>query len=79
MFLKTMVRWEVGKIWEQLHLDDNINFYWVQIIHRIHSVWEEMLLECGNNISYLISNKHHLTEKHQIYCLEKLNSRELYN
>ena len=24
-------------------------------------------------------NEHHLIKKYQIYCLEKLNSRELYN
>ena len=36
-------------------------------------------LECGDNISDLIINEHHLIKKHQIYCLEKLNSRGLYN
>ena len=35
--------------------------------------------ECGNNISDFIFNEHHLIRKHQIYYLEKLNSRELYN
>ena len=30
-------------------------------------------LECRDNISDIIINKH------QIYCLEKLNNRELYN
>ena len=38
-----------------------------------------MFLECCNNNSDLIINEHHLIKKHQIYCLEKLNSRELYN
>ena len=38
-----------------------------------------MFLMCGDNISDLIINKHHLIKKHQIYCLEKLNSREPYN
>ena len=45
-----------------------------------------MLLECGNNISNLIINEHHLMKKHQIYCLEKLyyvykpreNERNIY-
>ena len=35
--------------------------------------------ECGDNISDLIVNEHHLIKKHEIYCSEKLNSRELYN
>ena len=38
-----------------------------------------MFLECSNNISDLIINKCHLIKKHQIYCLEKPNSIELYN
>ena len=38
-----------------------------------------MFLEFGDNVSDLIINEHHLIKKHQIYCLEKLNSRELYN
>ena len=31
------------------------------------------------NISDLIINGHHLVKKHQIYCLEKLNRKKLYN
>ena len=38
-----------------------------------------MFLERGNNISDLIINERHSIKNHQIYCLEKLNSRELYN
>ena len=34
-----------------------------------------MILECGN----CIIKEHHLIKKHKIFCLEKLNSRELYN
>ena len=32
-----------------------------------------------SNLSNFIINKHHLIKKHQIYCLEKLISREIYN
>ena len=32
-----------------------------------------------NNINDLIIKEHHLIKKHQIYCLKKLNSRELYD
>ena len=46
---------------------------------RNPSCLERNVLECGNNISDLIINEHHLIKKHQIYCLKKLNSRELYN
>ena len=60
--------------WEDLRtkldLDDKKKFYRRQIIH---------IFECSNNICNLTINEHHLIKKHQIYRLEKLNSRELYN
>ena len=69
--------------WEDLRaklgLDDNKNFYWRQTNHAIPGAWKETFSECGNNINDLIIEEHHLIKKHQIYCLEKLNSRELYN
>ena len=64
---------------KKLGLDDNKNSYWRQIIHAITCAWKEIFLECGSNISDLIINEHLLIKKHQIYCLGKLNSRELYN
>ena len=63
----------------KLGLDDNKKFYSRQIIHAIPCAWKEMFLECGNNISDPIINEHHLIKKHQIYCLQKLNSRKLCN
>ena len=74
-----MRSWEDSRA--KLGLDEHKKNYWRQgkFIHTIPHAWKEMLLECGNNISYLISNKHHLIKKHQIYCLGKLNSRQLYN
>ena len=74
-----MRSWEDSRA--KLGLDEHKKNYWRQgkFIHTIPHAWKEMLLECGNNISYLINNKHHLIKKHQIYCLGKLNSRQLYN
>ena len=72
-----MKRWE--DLRAKLGLDDNKKFYWRQIIHAIPRAWIEMFLECGDNSSDLIINEHHLIKKHQIYWLEKLNSRVLYN
>ena len=37
-----------------------------------------MFLEYGSNISDLTINEYHLIKKHQLYCLEKVNNRELY-
>ena len=57
------------KSWEDLRaklgLDDNKKFYWRQIIHAILRAWK-VFLECGDNISDLIINEHHLIKKHQI-------------
>ena len=38
-----------------------------------------MFLECGDIISDLIKDERHLIKRYQIFCLEKLSSRELYN
>ena len=62
----------------KLDLDDNKKFYWRQIVDSIPRALKEMFLQCGDNISNII-NEHHLIKKHQIYCLEKLSSRELYS
>ena len=72
-----MISWEALRA--ALNLDVNKKIYWRQIIHAILRACKEMLLECGNNISNLIINEHHLIKKPQIYCLKKLNSRQLYN
>ena len=53
--------------------------YWRQIINSITCAWKEMFSECGIIISDLIIDEHLLIKKRQIYCLEKLNSRELHN
>ena len=70
----------MGSCFERkIRLDENKNFYLGQIIHTIPCAWKEMFLKCGNNINDLIITEYHLIKKHQIYYLEKLNSRELYN
>ena len=70
-----MRSWEDLKA--KLGLIGNNKFYWTQIIHTIPRGWKEILLECGDNISDLIINEHHLIKKHRVYCLEILNRREL--
>ena len=71
------------RCWEDLRaklgLNDNLKFYWIQIIHIIPRASKEMFLECGKDVSNLNINEHHLMKKRQIYCLETLKSRELYN
>ena len=53
--------------------------YWRQNIFTIPRAWKEMFLECEDNISDLIIKEYYLIKKHQIYFLEKRNSRELCN
>ena len=54
----------------KLYLNNNKSFTRdKQIIH--------VFLECGSNINNLINK--HLIKKRKIYCLGKLNIRELYN
>ena len=71
------------KSWEDLRaklgLDDTKKIYWGQIINAIPLAWKEIFLDCGDNMSNLIINEYDLIKKHRIYCLEKLNSRKLYN
>ena len=63
----------------KLDLNSNKKIYWRKITHTIPRAWKELFLVCGNNINNLLIKEHHLIKKHQIYCLEKVNSRELYN
>ena len=62
-----------------LYLDENKKFYCRQINHTIACNQKEIFLECGNNLSNLKINEHHLIKKIIFNFLEKLNSRELYN
>ena len=59
--------------------ESNVRFYWRQITHTIPRAWKEIFLVYGYNMNNLLIKEHHLIKKHQIYCLEKVNSRELYN
>ena len=46
---------------------------------RNPSCLERNIFRVDNNINYLIIKEHLLIKNHQIYCLENLNNRELYN
>ena len=54
-------------------------FKWIQLIHSLPKPWtEQKILDSNNSINLAIQD-HHLIKKHQILCLNKLNSKELYN
>ena len=71
------------KPWEQLQgkygLAKKLKFKWIQLIHSLPKPWiEQIFLNSGNSINLAIQ-EHHLIEKHQILCLNKSDSKELYN
>ena len=53
--------------------------FWLQIIHSIPKKWKETVLCDNGNAKNLVFYNHHLSRNCQIYCLSKLNCKELYN
>ena len=49
-----------------------------EIIHSIPKYWKDALIANSENIKNLIFQAQHITKNHQIYCLNKLNSKEIY-
>ena len=65
------------KPWKQLQqeygLANKLKFKWIR------KPWiEQIFIDSGNSINLAIQD-HHLIKKHQILCLNKLDSKELYN
>ena len=54
-------------------------FFWLQIIHSIPKKWKETVLCDNGNAKNLVFYNYHLSRNCQIYCLSKLNCKELYN
>ena len=70
-------RWEF--IQEEYHLPNNAKFKWMQLVHAIPKFWKEEILSDKGNSNNLIIQEHHIIKKHQVCCLAKLNSKEIYN
>ena len=67
------------QIQEEYGLANKLKFKWIQIIHSLPKPWiEQIFIGSGNSINLAIQD-HHLTKKHQIVDLNKLDSKELYN
>ena len=71
------------KLWEELkngfNLQDQLQFTYNQIMHSIPKSWKDAFIVNSEIIKNLIFEGHHLIKNHQIYCLNKLNSKEIYN
>ena len=71
------------KLWEELKtefdLQGKLHFIDNQIIHSILKSWKDPLMANSENIKNLVYQDDHLMKSHQIYCLNKLNSKEIYS
>ena len=71
------------KIWEGLknefNLQGQLQFMYNQVIHSIPTSWKDALTGNLDNIKNPVFQGHHLIKNHQIYCLNKLNSKDIYS
>ena len=71
------------KLWKKLknefNLQGQLQFIYNQIIHSIPKSWKDAFIANSENIKNLVFEGHHLIKNHQIYCLNKLSSKEIYS
>ena len=48
-------------------------------MHSIPKSWKDAFIANSENIKNLVFEGHHLIKNHQIYCLNKLSSKEIYS
>ena len=51
---------------------------WIQLTDALPKLWKDHILNCIGNSMNLCIFDHHLIKKNNLYCLNKLGSRELY-
>ena len=56
-----------------------MQFIYNQIIHSIPKSWKDAFIANSENIKNLVFEGHHLIKNHQIYCLNKLSSKDIYS
>ena len=71
-----------SKLWEKLknkfNLQGQLQFIFNQIIHSVPKSCSKLIANL-ENIKNVVFQSHHLIKNHQIYCLNKLNSKEIYS
>ena len=70
------------KLWDYIksewNLESKLRYFWIQLTDALPKLWKESILSSiGNSINLCIFDCH-LIEKNNLYCLNKLESRELY-
>ena len=71
------------KLWEEIKnefdLQGQLQFIYNQIIHSTPKSWKDAFIASSENIKNLVFEGHHLIKNHQIYCLNKFSSKEIYS
>ena len=71
------------KLWEELknefNLQRQLQFIYNEIIHYFPKSWKDAVIANSENIKNLVFESHHLIKNHQIYCLNKLSSKDIHS
>ena len=70
------------KSWDYIkseyNLESKLKYRWIQLTNVFPKLWKHRVLNSiGNSINLCILD-HHLIERNNLYCLNRLGSRELY-
>ena len=72
------------KIWETLkteyHLDNELYFQWMQLIHTISLIWKQRINDSEKNVEKkFVVQDHHLIKNTRVILLKKLTAREIHS
>ena len=72
------------KIWETLkteyHLDNELYFQWMQLIHTISLIWKQRINDSEKNVEKkFVVQDHHLIKNTRVSLLKKLTAREIHS
>ena len=62
----------------EYNLESKLKYCWIQLTDALPKLWKDRILNCIGNSMNLCIFDHHLIKKNNLYCLNKLGSRELY-
>ena len=68
--------WDYVK--SEYNFESKLKFCWIQLTDALPKLSKDRILNCLRNSMNLWIFDHHLIKKNNLYCLNKLGSRELY-
>ena len=72
----TTKSWDYIK--SEYNLESKLKYPWIQLTDALPKLWKDRILNgVGNSINLCIFD-HHLIKKNNLYCLNKLGRREVY-